>query len=155
MKRRIYSPFQAHFVSLTQGVFVKTTSNSFLVWHFRHSEPLSRATPPGLCPVLLFGLVFPMVFRCSVPTEVSHRVSGSRYVLSRCRVPDTKMNMVEHVPNSCRMPDPSQEPNTVGFLTPAAHVKLSGIRHLSGSRHRVHHCAVTRNCFDLESVLLN
>ena len=70
-------PSQGHFGDSTKGVFVKTTSNSWPLWHFPRPDPLSKAITTGPAR-LSFGFRLPNGVEYAFLLQVVHRVSGSR-----------------------------------------------------------------------------
>ena len=142
MKRGISSPSQGHFGNSTKGVFAKTTSNSLPLWHFPHPDPLSRATPPGLCPVFvvvsspLWGSV-----QLAIPSRrqgigfpiVSVTVSGFQHKSKSLKTHlRTVVRSLDQVGNpmpiglptpltqcTTRFPTVVDNPNGIGFLTPS------------------------------------
>ena len=125
-KGGIFSPLQGPFVDPTEGVFAKTTSNSFPLWHFPHPDPLSRATLPGLCPVSflvsssLWGTVQFSTPSCTQGIGfpiASATLSGFRH---KSKSPKTHLRTV------VRCLDQVGNPIPVGSPTPLTHIVLSG-----------------------------
>ena len=63
-------------LAIQQKVFVKTTSNSWPLWHFHRPDPLSGATLPGLCAVSFLARL-PYRVKSNLSTQVADRLSNS------------------------------------------------------------------------------
>ena len=127
MKRGISSPSQGHFGDSTKGVFVRTTSNSWPLWHFPRPDPPSRAILPGPCAVsfLISSSPWGIVQLVNLSRR---RVSGSRYQVLRYRVSDTKRKRVWYrVSDTSRRPDYYRVPDTECFINhyTALHYRVS------------------------------